>query len=262
MALQVCVLGSGSSGNCIYVSTETTSILIDAGLSVREITRRLDSIQASLARVQAVCISHEHDDHTSALGVLHRKLGIPLFGNAGTVEALRQNPKLAGVAGWKIFANGEKFPVGDLKIEPFSVPHDAYDPVGFIIRAQGIKIGMATDIGMVTGLVRERLKDCSLLIIESNHDEDLLHAAERPWHLKQRILGRQGHLSNECAAEVVAQVAGPGLRQVYLAHISKDCNRHDLALRTARTRLDKAGFTGVRVSLTFPDQVSDIWKSE
>jgi phosphoribosyl 1,2-cyclic phosphodiesterase len=216
-------------------------------------------IGASLRRVKGVCVSHEHDDHTAGLGVLHRRHGIPLYANSGTIDALRRDPRLEELP-WRIFSTGAPFEVGGFRVEPFSVPHDAYDPVGFVVRAGGeCRVGIVTDMGIPTTLVRERLRLCDVVVLEANHDEKLLQNARRPWALKQRILGRQGHLSNATAANLMAEIAGSGLQQVFLAHISADCNREDLALFTARQALERSGHGQVRVSATYADRVSDVW---
>lgn len=259
MSLEVCVLGSGSSGNCAYVASKRTRILIDAGLSRSEIVRRLMTIGSDLSRIDAVCVTHEHQDHTTALGVLRRKAGLPLYANTGTIEAIENNAELQGLS-WNVFTPGVPFDVGDLKITPFSVPHDSYDPVGFVVCSEGSRVGVVTDIGMATTLVRERIRDCHALIIESNHDEELLRDAARPWGLKQRIAGRQGHLSNRQAGELLAEVAGPNLKVVFLAHLSADCNRPELALEAARQALNEGGHPGIAVKLTYPDRVSEVMR--
>ena len=258
MSLRICVLASGSSGNCTLVSSADTAILIDAGLSGRETERRLALAGASLAGIQAILLSHEHGDHTAGIGVLHRRHGIPVYANSGTIDALSRDPQQRQLA-WQIFETGSPFVVGSLRIEPFAVPHDAYEPVGFVVSHGDVRVGVVTDMGMVTHLIRERLRPCRAVVVESNHDERLLQEADRPWSLKQRIRGRQGHLSNAGAAELVAEIAGPSLRQVYLAHLSEDCNREELALKTARQRLDAGGHRHVRISVCFPDRISDIW---
>lgn len=253
MALTVCVLGSGSSGNCTYLASGETGILIDAGLSGREIVRRLDSIGVPLSGVSAVCVTHEHDDHRAALTVLHKRHGIGLYGNAGTIEAIERNPRFAGLD-WNVFTTGSPFQIGDIRLEPFSVPHDSYDPVGFVASCGGTRVGIVTDIGMATELVRQRLQECHAVVVESNHDERMLQDAARPWSLKQRIAGRQGHLSNTQAAELVVSVAGVTLKAVLLAHLSSDCNEPGLAVETIRRALAENGCTGVTVSATYPDR--------
>jgi len=257
MSLKVCVLGSGSSGNCTYVASEATRVLVDAGLSCREIGRRLQLIRADLQDINAVCVSHKHADHRSGLGVLHRRTSALLYGNAGTVDAIGRDERLAGLP-WRIFTNGSPFEVGDIRVEPFSVPHDSYDPVGFVMSSGESRVGIVTDMGMPTELIRERLRDCGTLIVEANHDEQMLKNASRPWSLKQRIGGRQGHLSNEQAAQLLAEVAGPSLRTVLLAHLSSDCNEPGLAVQTVRSALAKHGHTHIDVRLTYPDRPTDV----
>lgn len=258
MAMKVCVLASGSSGNCTYVAGDHAAILLDAGLSAREVGRRLEQVGARLDQIHAVCISHEHADHTAGIRVLHKRYGIPVFANSGTVQALQRDERAAGV-NWQVFSTGSAFSVGDLSVEPFSVPHDAMDPVGFVIGCGATRVGVVTDVGMATTLLRERLSRCRVVVMESNHDERMLENSKRPWYLKQRIKGRQGHLSNARAAEVMAEVAGSDLQHVFLAHISEECNRHELALRAAEDKLRHAGCPHVKVSLTYPDRISDIW---
>ncbi len=257
MALKICVLASGSSGNCTYISSENTAILIDAGLSCRETLRRLLSLGVRDDNIKGICVTHEHDDHVSSLGVLHRKLGAALYANSGTKDGTLINGKLAGLP-WNIFLTGEAFSIGDLKIEPFSVPHDTYDPVGFVVSAGKSRAGIVTDMGMPTELIRTKLKNCQVVILESNHDGPLLNDSSRPWVLKQRIKGWQGHLSNEQACQMLSDIAGPDLRTVFLAHLSSECNKPDLALKLAKEVLVKCGYHEVSVRLTYSDKPSDL----
>jgi len=258
MALRLCVLGSSSGGNCTYVASDTTAILVDAGLSGKETARRLAVLGVEVSSIRAICLTHEHSDHTAGLAILQRNGGLQLYANSGTIEGVELRLG-QGVLKWNVFATGSPFQVGDLSIEPFSVPHDAYDPVGFVIGQGVFRVGVVTDMGVVTGLIRERLKHCNAVVVESNHDERLLKEADRPWHLKQRISGRQGHLSNEHAAELVAEIAGPELSAVFLAHLSEECNRPDLALRTVGRSLERLGLKHVAVKIAPADAISDLW---
>ncbi len=260
MSLKVCVLGSSSSGNCTYVASRQTGILVDAGLSGRETARRLEAIGVTGDAIRAICLTHEHSDHTAGLAALSRGGRVALFANSGTIQGLEARPG-ADKLTWNIFTPGSPFDVGDLRIEPFSVPHDAYDPVGFVIAAEGIRVGVVTDMGMVTGLIRERLRLCNAVVVESNHDELLLKNADRPWQLKQRIFSRQGHLSNEHAADLIAEIAGAHLEVVFLAHLSDQCNRPELALAAVNDALRKRGVEHVAVRLTAKDRVSAVWES-
>ena len=257
MALKACVLASGSSGNCTYVGTENTRILVDAGLSCRQTGERLAALDEDLADVAAICVTHEHGDHTSGLGVIHRRFGVELFANAGTIESIEQTRQLQGMR-WNVFTTGAPFDIGDLHVEPFSVPHDAYDPVGFVISSRDFRIGIVTDMGTVTELIRQRLRGCHVLVMESNHDEDMLRAARRPWSLKQRIAGRQGHLSNRQAGELIAELGGPHLNTVLLAHLSSDCNRPELAVTTVRRAAAAAGAETVRIEPTYAGRASAV----
>ena len=261
MGLRVCVIASGSRGNCIYVASATTSILIDAGLSCRETVRRLDAVGVEAQGLRAICLTHEHSDHRAGLAVLQRRLDIPLYANTGTVEGVERGGGLRGM-NWNVFATGSPFEIGDLLLEPFSVPHDSYDPVGFAVSSGGVRIGIVTDMGVPTGVIRERLRNSQVIVVEANHDETLLKDSDRPWTLKQRIMGRQGHLSNEQAGELIADVAGPGLRAVFLAHISKECNNPGLAVDVVSKALDAQGQGHVKVMQTYQDQASEMLEVE
>jgi phosphoribosyl 1,2-cyclic phosphodiesterase len=200
----------------------------------------------------------------AGLSGLYRRLKLPLYANAGTIESLAQSAKIQELP-WNVFTTGHAFQVGDLRLEPFSVPHDSYDPVGFVVSesgsadpAGGARIGIMTDAGIATDLIRVRLRSCGVVVLEANHDEQLLRDSERPWPLKQRIASRQGHLSNKQAAELLAEIAGPGLRVVFLAHLSSECNRPDLAVETVSRLLRETGINGVSIKMTYPDRPSDV----
>lgn len=261
MSFRICPLASGSSGNCTYVAGDRTAILVDAGLSARETERRLGLIGVDIRSIEAVCLTHEHGDHITGLDVLHRRLGMKLYANSGTIEAIGTvsgGPRLA----WNVFSNGVPFRIGDLDLEPFSVPHDAYDPVGFVVHCGDVRAGIVTDMGTATTLVRERLKGCQVVILESNHDERMLKDAARPWAVKQRIFGRQGHLSNAAAAELIADIAGPELTHVYLAHLSADCNTPELALKALADALGRRGIRHVALKVAPRDGISDVWSAD
>ncbi len=255
--MRVCVLASGSSGNCIYVGAGESHILVDAGISCKEADRRLAEAGIDPEAIQAVCITHEHADHISAIGVMQRKRNVALYANSATIEAINAVGKLAGLK-WNVFEAGQAFEIGGLTVEPFSVPHDAYDPVGFCMSDGSSRIGIVTDMGMVTGLVREKLRDCGVIIIESNHDSEMLKASGRPWSLKQRIGGRHGHMSNSQACELLGEIASPALKAVYLAHISSDCNERDKAMQRARSALDSRGCSTVSVEVTYASQATGV----
>lgn len=259
--LTFCTLASGSTGNCAYLATDETRILIDAGISTRRIETHLRALGCGLEQLHGVCVTHEHTDHISGLPVLQRKCGVPLYANAGTVQSMARNPKFLDLK-WNIFSNGQPFEIGDLILEPYSIPHDAYDPVGYVIRWRDIKIGFATDIGLPTHLIKQQLKGCHVLLLEANHDHLMLQEAERPWSLKQRIAGRQGHLSNQQAADMLVEIAGPELQRVYLGHLSAECNCPNIAHATLRRALDAAKLHHIDLQLTHPDKASVCWTFE
>ncbi len=263
--MKLCVLGSGSTGNCIFACSGHTRLLIDAGLSAKNTAGKLDEIGVALDDIQAVCLTHEHSDHTRGLRVLCGRHDIPVYANAGTVDALEARGHVAGVH-WNVFTTGEPFTVGDIRVEPFPVPHDAYEPVGFVLsapQADGalVRIGIVTDMGMATELVRQRLKECHALVLEANHDDTLLQHAQRPWSLKQRITGRQGHFSNAQALALLTEVAHPALHTVFLAHLSSDCNNPDQALHLVRDGLGGSGHGQTVVQMTWPQRISQVWES-
>jgi len=251
--LRFTILGSGSSGNCAYLETDDTRLLVDAGFSGRQIEQRLASIGRSLSDVQAIFVTHEHSDHVCGLPVLTKRHGIPVYCNRLTAECL--HAQIPGFKGWQLFESGATFEMGDLKINSFSVPHDAYDPVGFMFHhAQG-SIGFLTDLGYATRLVIERVREARALVLEANHDLRLLQEdTRRPWAVKQRILSRHGHLSNDAAAAVAAEVVTDGMEDLYLGHLSADCNNPLCARTTVSRKLEEAGRPRIRLHDTAPDK--------
>lgn len=255
MAVGLTILGSGSGGNCAYLETARVKLLIDAGFSGKQIAARLAAIGRSLEEIDAVLLTHEHNDHTQGLPVLCKRHEIPVFANRLTMERLQE--EMPGLKTWKIFQTGQSFELGDVGVESFSVPHDAHDPVGFLLRHEHGNIGILTDLGCTTRLVIERVKPANVLLIETNHDVQMLQDdPARPWSTKQRILSRQGHLSNAAAAEAMLQIVHDGLRNVYLGHLSRDCNRPDLAYAAVAGALQDAGARHVKVEVTSQSNLS------
>lgn len=249
MGIQFTILGSGSGGNCAYLETDQVRILIDAGFSGRQIRQRLASIGRVPENLDGILITHEHSDHITGLTGLCSKLEVPIYCNRLTREAIEQMLKIR--PNCRIFSTGSSFEVGDVVIDTFSVPHDAYDPVGFLFRTAQVNIGFLTDLGHATKLVLERVRPAQVLVLETNHDHKLLQEdRKRPWTVKQRILSRHGHLSNDAAADVAEQIVSADLRQLYLGHLSRDCNRPELAKSTVSERLTRIGATHVRVEST------------
>lgn len=228
------ILGSSSSGNAALLITPQCKVLIDAGFSGRRLKEKLASIGEDLDSIDAVFLTHEHGDHTAGLKALSRLKNIKIFANRDTARA--SQAKLSREANWGLFETGTTFQFSDLTISPFSIPHDAHDPVGFVFESGdgGLfspfrKLAWLTDLGYAPTLVKQRIQECDLLVLEANHDLELLERCERrPWSTKQRIRGRHGHLSNDAAFELLAGAERPRWRHVCLAHLSKDCNRPDL----------------------------------
>lgn len=244
--LKLTILGSGSSGNCTVVSTDHTTLLVDAGLSAKQITLRLEAAGFNPAALDGILLTHEHGDHTAGLEIFTKKWGVPIYATPLTQESIehqfRHSPR------WKLMQTGSPFELKDLRIECFSVPHDAVDPVGFILQDIESKLGFVSDVGFVTNVIRERLQGAHTLFIEANYDTDLLEADEkRPWSTKQRISSRHGHLSNHQAAELVSAVAHEALHQVILGHLSEDCNHPDTAVGFIREVLTERSFHEVDV---------------
>ena len=247
--LELCVLGSGSKGNAIYISDGDTRLLIDAGLSARQIDLRLRESGVPLDSIGAILVSH-------GIRTLMRGRGMSCFANRLTAESMVNGARFENLT---VFSTGETFSIGAFSIHPFSVPHDAVDPVGFEITNGGRKICVATDLGHATNLVREVMKGSHYIVLEANHDENmLLGDIRRPWALKQRIRGKAGHLSNRDAGRLIADVAGGNLKRVFLAHLSQDCNTESMAMDTVCELLKTNGISDVEISMTYQERPTNI----
>ncbi|MEM9400079.1 MAG: MBL fold metallo-hydrolase [Verrucomicrobiota bacterium] len=254
--LKFTVLGSGSGGNCSLVEFGHTALLVDAGFSGRQIIQRLQKIGRSCSDLDAILLTHEHVDHTRGLKILAAKNGIPVYCNRLTAEFLR--PQLNGYDEWKLFITGSSFTVGNITIDTFPVPHDAYDPVGFIISAAGRRLGFLTDLGYATHAIQERIRTVHALLLETNYDPELLRAdTKRPWSVKQRIMTRHGHLSNDKAAELVKDILSENLKHIFLGHLSEDCNRSELARKAVQSALDEKGASHISLYTTLQDEPTD-----
>jgi phosphoribosyl 1,2-cyclic phosphodiesterase len=246
------ILGSGSGGNCAYLETDSVRLLIDAGLSGRQIRQRMASVARAPETLTGILITHEHSDHIAGLVGLAARLEVPIYCNRLTKEAIEAQLQIQVNA--RLFTSGGSFEVADVTVDTFSVSHDASDPVGFLVRTAAGNIGFLTDLGHATKLVVERVRAANVLLLEANHDVKMLQDdPRRPWSLKQRILSRHGHLSNESAAEVAGQILSSGLRRLYLGHLSRECNRPELAHRAVVARLEQLGGTHVWVESTSQD---------
>jgi phosphoribosyl 1,2-cyclic phosphodiesterase len=232
-------LASGSKGNAALLEFGTTRLLLDAGLSARRLTTRLEEIGVEPREITAVLLSHEHEDHTRGAELFSRRHGTPVACCWETLEAMDRSP--AHFSEWTSLTPGELFDLGGVKVLPFPVPHDAAKPVGFVIEGDGLRVGMVTDLGHATTLVLERLRGCEVLMIESNHDDRMLMDGPYPWHLKQRVSGRLGHLSNREAAEMLRHTAAENCRAVVLTHLSEKNNTPALARQAATSVLASNG---------------------
>ncbi len=253
--MRVCLLASGSKGNSIFVEAGAVKLLIDAGLSAKELLSRLSVIGVEGRQLDAILISHEHSDHVRGAGALSRKLKIPLL---VTDPTRRAGNALLGKTTISEFESGSPFSFHDVVIDPFPTTHDADDPVGFIIECVEGRIGIATDLGIATRLVQEKLKGCRVLVLESNHDEEMLANGPYPWPLKQRIRSRHGHLSNTESAALLDETLHPGLEAVFLAHLSEVNNNPGMALKSAKMTIESGNVCSPRLMVGDQYRVSEV----
>jgi phosphoribosyl 1,2-cyclic phosphodiesterase len=246
MGVSVSMLASGSRGNCAIVASACTKILVDAGISCRETFKRMKTLGEDPHSLSAILITHEHSDHVYGLAMLARKLSVPIFMTGAThqvwARAMRddngERPRLKKL---ERFESGYSFQIGDITVKPFTIPHDAADPVGFTFRAEGIKVGIATDLGYVPVSVRDHLRGCDVLVMESNHDLEMLRGGPYPWSVKQRVMSRVGHLSNEALADFFLNDYDNNAAFVVLAHLSEQNNHPEIARREAEKALATRG---------------------
>jgi phosphoribosyl 1,2-cyclic phosphodiesterase len=250
--MKVCVLASGSRGNAIWVKSSGGAVLFDAGISLRAILAGIDLMEEDPGEVKAVVISHEHMDHIKGLPVLVKKFGIPLFANSGTAGCLSLSN---GKVRLRNFESGKPFQVAGLRVTAFPVPHDAADPVGFVVEDGRKRLGICTDLGTVTNVVRDRLSDCRALVLEANHDREMLDKGPYPYRLKHRIRSRHGHLENKDTAALLADLHHPGLEHVFLAHLSQVNNTPKLAHDSA---LSAIGSNHTSLHMTWQNRISDL----
>ena len=237
--MELCSIASGSSGNCIYVGTDATHLLVDAGISGKRTENGLNSIGHSLKEMDGILITHEHSDHICGLGVLSRKYHIPIYATQKTIEEIKNSSSVGKIEN-ELFVPikaDESFRIKDITVEPMHTSHDAVDPVAYRMRYGNKKIAIATDLGTFNEYTIECLKGMDLLFLEANHDVNMLQVGPYPYRLKQRILGDRGHLSNELSGRLLKKIAHEKLQQVVLGHLSKDNNIPELAYETVRVEL-------------------------
>ena len=232
--MRLCSIASGSSGNCIYVGSDCAHVLIDAGISGRRVEAGLNSLELTGRDLDGILITHEHSDHIKGLGVLARKYGIPIYATGGTVDAMVRSGSLGKIPEWifREIREDEPFLIKDLVVNPFTIPHDAAQPVGYRLECGEHSVGIATDLGKYNEYIIENLQNLDALLLEANHDIRMLQVGRYPYYLKQRIMGDRGHLSNENAGQLLCRLLHDNLKAVFLGHLSKENNYEELAYET------------------------------
>ena len=251
--MQFGTIASGSSGNCLYAGDKDTHILIDAGISAKRICAGLDTYGVNPQDLDAIIVTHEHIDHTAGLGVMLRKYHIPVYSTRGTIWGIKATKSLGAMPDecFHEIRPENDFQIGDLRVEPFRISHDAYEPVSYVLNNDQTQIGMVTDLGFYDDHIVDHLKDSDLLYVEANHDINMLQVGPYPYYLKQRILGNKGHLCNEMAGKLIKSLIHDDLQKVILGHLSKENNYPELALETVRLEMGLSGT--IQMSLFEPD---------
>lgn len=257
--MHFCALFSGSSGNALYVACGETRLLIDAGLPGKKVEDALSTIAVRPEQISGILVTHEHDDHVRGVGVLARRFSLPVYANEKTWHAMQRTVGDIPAAQQRIFSTDIEFYIGDVCVAPHAIPHDAADPVGFSILGGGKKVAIATDLGHTTAEIIDRVADADLLLLESNHDVDMLQAGPYPAVLKRRILGNRGHLSNADCGKALARLCAKGVRHALLGHLSGENNVPQLALDTVANVLKGEGVAvgaggDIRVDMTWRDR--------
>lgn len=242
--MRMCSIASGSSGNCIYIGTDATHLLVDVGISGKRTEAGLKELDLSMRDIDGVFITHEHADHVAGLGVLGRKYNMPIYATKGTIEAIKRNSSLGEIPE-ELFmpvSADEKIIIKDLVCNPMKISHDAAEPVAYRISHGKKKVGIITDLGTYDDYTVESLKGMDALLLEANHDVNMLQVGPYPYHLKKRILGERGHLSNEMAGQLLCSLLHEKLQAVILGHLSKENNLPELAYEAVRVEvaMDKA----------------------
>lgn len=232
--MRLCSIASGSSGNCIYAGSDNAHVLVDIGISGKKMEAGLNSLELTGRDLDGILITHEHSDHIKGLGVISRKYGIPIYATEGTIEAMIQANALGKIPDdiFHEIREDEPFMIKDLKINPFTIPHDAAQPVGYRLECGEHSVGIATDLGMYNDYIIENLQNLDALLLEANHDIRMLQVGKYPYYLKQRILGDRGHLSNENAGRLLCRLLHDNLKAIFLGHLSRENNYEELAYET------------------------------
>lgn len=239
--MNLCSIASGSSGNCTFVGSKNTKLLVDAGVSGKRIENGLNYLEVSPEDIQGILITHEHADHIQSLGVLARRYHTPIYGTAETINSILKMNSIGRISEELLHyvVPDEVFQINDITVEPFSTSHDASNPVCYTFQADGHKIGMATDLGKYDDYIISKLTGAEILLLEANHDVNMLMVGGYPYYLKQRILGDRGHLSNENSARLICRLFHDKLKYITLAHLSKENNYEELAYETVKVELNQ-----------------------
>lgn len=255
-------IASGSSGNCIFVGSDKTNLLVDAGISGKRIENGLNNIDIKPDTIQGILITHEHSDHVSGLGVMARRYHMPIYATYETVMAISRIKSLGEIPDELInyIEPDKSFYINDILVEPFSTSHDASNPVCYTMEVDGDKVGIATDLGKYDEYIIDKLSGSDLLMIEANHDTNMLMVGRYPYYLKQRILGDRGHLSNDSSADLISKLISKKKQHIVLAHLSKENNYEELAYETVLCELMRlgVGISDLNLSVAHRDTPSDI----
>ncbi|MCK5835339.1 MAG: MBL fold metallo-hydrolase [Lentisphaeria bacterium] len=247
--MKINVLGSGSKGNCTIVSSDKTNIMIDAGFNAKQLTLKLELAKIDPSEIDAILITHEHTDHIKGLRIFADRHNITTYCNRNTAEVLRFSSKNIAPKKFKLFENGQTITIGDCQVLPISIRHDAADASAYTITHLNTKVGFATDLGVAGRAVTQHLKDVDFLMIESNHDKELLLQSDRSYSLKSRIAGSMGHLSNEQTLDLLRETLTSRTRYLVLAHLSSDCNTPTLVKNGVDRLVNEMGLNGLHIQI-------------
>lgn len=265
MTVEFCSLASGSSGNCHFITNGRENLLIDAGLSGKKIQNKLQERGFDPESLTGILVSHEHNDHILGVGILSRRFDIPIYANEATWKAMEHKLGNIKPQNRKVFETEKQLFLGDLEIIPYGISHDAAEPVGFVLKNNDIKISIATDLGYIDEGIIDKIRDSDLVILESNHDVDMLKAGNYPYYLKRRILSDFGHLSNEAAGNAIVNLIKKNVEKVLLAHLSRENNFPELAMMTIKNILTTHKINiekDVAIDLAHRDRTSSIYVFE
>lgn len=263
MTMFFCSLASGSSGNCHLINDGESSILVDAGLSGKQTENKLKEIDIDPESLAAILVSHEHGDHIGGVGVLSRRYNIPIYANRGTWNGMNTKIGKVGENNIKYFNSIKDFNIKDFNIKAYDISHDANEPVGFSIEKDNVKISIVTDLGYIDENIMEQVRDSNLVVLESNHDEEMLKMCSYPYHVKLRVLSNLGHLSNEAAGNAIVDLVSKNVKSVLLAHLSRENNFPELAIATIKNILDDNKIIigkDINLDLAHRDRVSNTYQ--